>query len=200
MMYKQQHWISGALALLLILESGCVPLAVTGAGTVGSAAAEERGIGGAWDDTAVKTKILWHYAQEKNGLSGMIDVVVRQGRALLTGTVSDPKMKVRAVQLAWKVKGVREVVDEIHFGQESAGDYANDSWLTTKVKTALLFRKDVHSINYNVQTIKGVLYLMGVAPNEAEKKRVISTVRRIEGVKEVVSLVEVGRHPTKEEK
>lgn len=177
---------------------GCAPAIVGGAGAVATSAAEERGIGGVWDDSAIKTKILWHYGQQKNGMIHHIDVVVRQGKVLLTGTVKSPQMKLLAVRLAWKVKGVAEVADELAVGnEESFATYTSDSWVTTKVKTALLFDEDVNSLNYNVQTIKGVVYLMGVAANETDRRHAVERARRVNGVKEVVSYIEVGKkYPT----
>jgi osmotically-inducible protein OsmY len=183
-----------------VMLSGCAPVIVGGAATtVATAATEERGIGGVWDDTKIKTQILWHYSQEAQGPSGEVDVVVRQGRVLLTGTVDQPQKKIDAVRLAWKVPGVREVVDEIKIGSDTTlSGYAKDSWITTKAKSGLLFDEEIHSVNYNVQTLDGVVYVMGVAPNEQELKRVLDRVSRVAGVKEVVNFVEVGKKREKE--
>lgn len=177
--------------------SGCAPVILGGGAataTVATSATEERGIGGFWDDTKIKTQILWHYTREANILSSQVDVVVRQGRVLLTGALEDPRLKVEAVRLAWKVPGVREVMDEISLeNQETIASYTNDVWITTKVKSALFFDKEIHSANYNIQTINGVVYIMGVAPNAPELKKVLDISSRINGVKEVVNLVQVGK-------
>lgn len=184
---------------MVLSVPGCAPVIVGGAATtVASSAAEERGITGVWDDTKIKTQILWHYRQLDKGPSGDIEVVVRQGCVLLTGSVDQPEAKVEAVRLAWKVPGVREVKDEITIGKsETITSFANDSWITTKIKSTLLFDKDVHSVNYNVQTINGVVYVMGVSPNERELNKVLDRVRRVPGVKEVVNYVEVGKKDVK---
>jgi len=182
-------------ALVLSTLTACAPALIGGgAATVTGAASQERGIDGVASDAAVVSKIMWHYTKENNGLSGMVDVVSRQGKVLLTGTVDEPKKKVDAVRLAWLVKGVKEVVDEIKVAQEeSFATFTQDSWLTTKIKTALLFDKNIHSINYNIQTIEGKVYVMGVAPNQAELDRLMNKVRRVGGVKEVINLVQVGK-------
>jgi len=191
-----------AFGLVGLMLSGCAPVIVGGAATtVVTAASEERGIGGVWDDTKIKTQILWHYSNETNGPSGEVDVVVRQGRVLLTGTVDQPQKKIDAVRLAWKVPGVREVVDEIKIGSTATiSAFAQDSWITTRAKSALIFDEEIHSVNYNVQTHDGIVYLMGVASNEQELQKALDRVSRIAGVKEVVNFVEIGKkkedHPS----
>lgn len=191
------------LILIGFLLSGCAPLILGGGaatGTVAAATTEERGISGFWDDTKIKSQILWHYSREAEALTYQVEVVVRQGRVLLTGSVDDPQLKVEAVKIAWKVPGVREVVDEISLeNQETMASYTNDIWITTKVKSALLFERAIHSANYNVQTVNGVVYLMGIAPNRRELDKVIFLIRRITGVKEVVNFVQ-DRMPNKNKK
>lgn len=191
------NWILWTVILANTLQ-GCAPMVVGGAGALVTTAAEERGLGGVWDDSSIKTKILWYYGKEKNGMVHQIDVVVRQGRVLLTGTVSTPQIKLAAVRLAWKVKGVVEVMDELKIGNEASfATYTTDSWITTKVKAALLFDRDVNSLNYNIQTIKGVVYLMGVAANEHDCRHAVERARRVTGVKEVVNYIEIGKkYPT----
>jgi osmotically-inducible protein OsmY len=185
------------LLIVSLALSGCAPAVIGGGAataSVATSATEERGIGGFWDDTKIKTQILWHYNREADILTSQVDVVVRQGRVLLTGTVDKPRLKVEAVRLAWKVPGVREVMDEISLeNQETMGSYTHDIWITTKVKSALFFDKEIHSANYNIQTINGVVYIMGVAPDAKELKQVLHICRRINGVKEVVNFVQVGK-------
>ena len=176
------------------MQQGCAPVAVAG-GAAGATftAAEERGVSGAWDDTKIKSKILWKYNKKSQGLFGVVDVVVRQGKVLLTGTVEDPLKKVDAVRFAWEVPGVKAVVDEVKVGKDSINDFAKDSWITTQLKTNLVFNGDVHSINFNLQTINQTVYIMGVARSRDELERVIHTARTISGVKEVVNYAVIGK-------
>jgi osmotically-inducible protein OsmY len=191
-----------ALAILGSSLSGCAPLVIGGGAVtaaVASSATEERGFSGFWDDAKIKSQILWHYSREADFLANQVDVVVRQGIVLLTGAVDQPRLKVEAVRLAWKVPGVREVRDEISLeNKETMGSYTHDIWITTRVKSALLFEKGIHSSNYNVQTVNGVVYLMGIAPSAGERDRVLFLTRRIDGVKEVVNFVQVGMHQKNE--
>jgi osmotically-inducible protein OsmY len=200
--WKNSSFLIGFFLLVNLLVSGCAPLMVgSAATTVATTATEERTVSGIWDDSKIKTQIIWHYSKHKNDLAGRVDVVVRQGRVLLTGTVDTPQQKIKAVKLAWKVPGVREVMDEISLNkEETLSGYAQDSWVTTQVKSALLFAKDVHSSNYSIQTINGVVYLMGVAASKKELNAALYHVRRVAGVKEVVNFVQLPQKPQKKER
>ena len=79
-----------ALIGLGISLEGCVPTAVIGgAAAVGSSAAEERGIGGVLSDAEIKTRLNVIYSSRDPDLFADVDIVVRQGRVLLTGTVEN---------------------------------------------------------------------------------------------------------------
>lgn len=177
-----------SVALISVITSGCAPTIVGGGATVITSAAEERGVSGVYDDAKIKTQIVWKLSQAGSAKFGHVDVVVRQGKVLLTGTVKNPEDKIDAVNMAWKVKGVREVVDEISSThQVTLSNYAKDSWITTKVKSTLLFDDKVSSINYNVQTINGVVYLMGIAPSQQDLETALNRISQISGVSEVVN-------------
>src|SRR5690606_17590191 len=112
------------------------------------------------------------------------------GRVLLTGKVNTPDTKVTAVRLAWQPNGVREVIDEIVVtDKDSIGDLTNDTWITTQVKSKLLFNKDVRSINYSVETVNAVVYLIGIARSQAELETATAIASTVKGVKRVISHV-----------
>lgn len=173
------------------LSSGCEPFMVVGTGAaVTTSAAEERGIGGVLSDSSIKTRIQVRYMEQSPELAQAIDVVVRQGRVLLTGTIKDPRMQIDAVRLAWKVDGVQEVIDEtVVGGAGGIGAYANDTWITTQIKSKMIFEKSIQSLNYNIQSIKGTVYVMGIAQSQRELDRVIDIARRTNKVKKVISYV-----------
>ena len=177
-----------SVALISVITSGCAPTIVCGGATVITSAAEERGVSGVYDDAKIKTQIVWKLSQAGSAKFGHVDVVVRQGKVLLTGTVKNPEDKVDAVNMTWKVKGVKEVVDEISSThQVTLSNYAKDGWITTKVKSVLLFDDKVSSINYNVQTINGIVYLMGIAPSQQDLDTALNRISQISGVNEVVN-------------
>ncbi len=69
--------------------------------------------------------------------------------------------------------------------QESAGNYIDDSVITTKVKTAILNDSDLKVLEINVVTSKGVVQLSGFVKTAADEHHAIEIARGIEGVKSV---------------
>jgi osmotically-inducible protein OsmY len=68
---------------------------------------------------------------------------------------------------------------------ESAGEVVDDSWITTKVKSAFVEDPTVSALNIKVETFKGVVQLSGFANNTTEIQRAAEIARGIKGVKEV---------------
>jgi hyperosmotically inducible protein len=65
------------------------------------------------------------------------------------------------------------------------GEAANDTWLTTKVKSALLADQATSGLDVQVETENGVVQLSGFVSSETEKQRAEEVARSIKGVKQV---------------
>lgn len=179
-----------ALLLASSLLTGCIPLVAVGAGTAGVAVAQEGGISAAVTDTTIKATINDLYYRHDQEMFQRVKMTVEQGRVLLTGVVQNPEHRVEAVRLAWQAKGVKQVINEIQVGaKRTIGDAASDTRITGQLKTQMLFYKDIQSINYSIDTVNGVVYLMGVAQDQKELNRVIRLAQKVDGVKQVVSYV-----------
>lgn len=188
-----------SLALFLAATtSGCDPItvAVGGAATVGVGAAEERGLEGAVDDTKIRASINDLWFRQDFELFRDVTLTINEGRVMLTGSVKKPETRVDAVRLAWQAAGVRQVIDEIQVEDQSGVmDYAGDVWIANKLRTRLMFDGQVKNINYTVDVVNGVIYLMGIAQNQEELDRVVATARDISNVKRVVSHVVLKNDP-----
>jgi osmotically-inducible protein OsmY len=66
---------------------------------------------------------------------------------------------------------------------------ANDSWLTTKVKTRMLADAEVAARKIKVITENGTVYLMGLLPRE-EADQAVEVVRSVYGVQRIVKVFE----------
>ena len=179
-----------ALASALALSS-CVVAAVGAAGgAVGMGAAEERGFEGAVDDTKIKTDISATYFDKKFEMFHNITVDVSEGRVMLTGSVAESGMREEAVKVAWQTAGVRAVIDEIQVTSEGGfKSGVDDAWVANKLRTQLMFDGNVKNINYTVEVENGVVYLFGIAQDQAELDRVIAMARNISDVKKIVNHV-----------
>ncbi len=181
---------------LLLSGCGAVGLAAGAGALVGTTASKEGGLQAGVGDAAIKAQIndLWFKHDVK--MFSKLSMTIDQGRVLLTGVVQNPEDRVEAVRLAWQPKGVKQVINEIRVGESSSwGTIAKDEWITAELKTRLIANKGVQSINYNIETLQGSVYLMGVAQNQAELDRVIRIARAIKGVKEVISYVKLTGEP-----
>jgi osmotically-inducible protein OsmY len=182
----------------ILLSSACTPLGMaTGAAAgVGNAASKEGGIGGAVTDASIKGKINELWFNYNIDTFSKLSTTVNQGRVLLTGVVQNPEDRVEAVRLVWQVKGVKQVINEIRVADsEGLPGFVRDNWITTRLRTALTFEKNVQSLNYSIDTVQGVVYLMGVAMSQNELNTVMNLARTIPNVKQVVSYVKLVGEP-----
>jgi osmotically-inducible protein OsmY len=184
-----------ALPLLAAL-GGCAGLAVSAGATVATAAAEERGVKGAANDLAIAAAVTALWVKNAPGLVADLDVTVSEGRVLLTGTVANPKRRLEAVRLAWRASGVKTVLNEIEVrGSEGISGYARDGWITAQLVSRLSFDRSVHYINYTIETVNRIVYLMGIAQDQAEIDRITSHARQVRYVRQVVSHVRLKNDP-----
>ncbi len=180
-------------ALLALLATGGCSFwgTVAGGAAVGATAAQtEKGFRRSVADTEIRLTIndLWFKADEE--MFRKVNLQVQEGRVLLSGNVRLPEQRIEAVRLAWQAPGVREVINEIEVNDTSTlTNAARDTWISTELQTTLLFDGEVSSIDYSIETVNQVVYLMGVAQSQAELNRVVGHAKDISYVRRVVSYV-----------
>ena len=185
-------WAVVGLAVVAVAGTACVPLVVGAGGTAVVAAHEKRGLRGFATDTAITAQINELWLKHSIDLYQRLTTHVDQGRVLLTGRAADPQMRLDAVRLAWQATGVKEVINEIQVDNESTlVDSAKDSWISTQLRTRLTFDGAVAGRNYNIDTVNGVVYLMGWAAGQEELDRVIGHARAIPNVQRIVNYVQM---------
>lgn len=202
MMLRPRSIIAVPIAMLAALALGaCDPITiVAGGGAVtGVAAAQERGIKHAANDAAIKIGISDRLLKKSTDLFGKVSVTVVESRVLITGAVRSDASRDEAGQLAWLAEGVREVMNEIQVTPD--GDFADigrDYWISTRLRGEILTDRDISDINYSIETVNGVVYLIGIAQNDDEIARVTNHARTISGVRRVVSHVILKTDPRRQ--
>ncbi len=63
----------------------------------------------------------------------------------------------------------------------------SDSWITDKVKSSLVYTKQVPGLSIKVSTHDGVVTLSGRVDNQAEHTSAIKTAKNIKGVKSIIT-------------
>ena len=191
---------AAALSVTVLLGAslqGCASAVIGVGATAGTAAMEERGLAGVADDRASRLRINALLSDKDERLWRKVGMQVYMGRVLLTGTVETEAMRADAVRLAWSAKGVKEVINELQLADSGgASGFARDTWISTQLKFALLFDKQVSSINYSIETVLGTVYLIGLAQDRVELNRVMNHARGMSYVKKVVNYVQIKRPPS----
>lgn len=195
---KARHVSLMGIVLLSFSISACTPLGIaTGVGaTAGIAAAKEGGIRQSVRDTQIAATINDLWFKHDVEMFRKTNLTVQQGRVLVTGVVQDPEHRVEAIRLAWQAPHVKQVINEIQVADsEGITGFVRDSWITTQLRAAILLDRDVSSINYTIDTVQGVVYLMGNAADQQELNRVMEHARTTKYVRQVVSYVKMLGEP-----
>jgi osmotically-inducible protein OsmY len=180
---------SMVVAVSALALSGCAGVVIGAGASAGVAAAEERGLEGAIDDTKIRVQINDLWFRRDVEMYRKVGLDIHEGRVMLTGVVPNDEARAEAVRLTWQAAGVREVYNEISVDPqgEALMDRSRDTWIEQKFKAKLLFDRDIKNINYVVNVVDGTVYLMGVAQNQAEIDQVVAYARDIANVQRVVS-------------
>jgi osmotically-inducible protein OsmY len=177
----------------LFLLSSCVESVIVGSIATTAIAVRVKSISNSRDDVVITTKILRSLAKNNLKMPGnMIDITVDEGRILLTGIVKDKKYIKIAIDEIWKVKNVKEIINEIEINDNfrifiSAKQYIKDSFITSRIESKILANKDLDSFNYKIITVNNVVYLLGIANDNDDIDNITSLVAKIKNVKKVVS-------------
>ena len=175
-----------------ILLAHCAQVVTGTAVKVATVSQEERSIGEFVDDAIIKTVIKNTYFDQSENLFFNIDVEVSQGRVLLTGTVDNIDLKIEATRIAWSVNGVKTVINEIQISNsDSILNFADDLVISTKILGKLMIEEDINSLNYNIETVNKLVYIIGIAQNEKERDLVLAIAKDVYGVEEVINYINI---------
>jgi len=180
------------LAPVALALGGCVPLVAGAGGAAAVGASQDRGLEQVVDDNEIAFEINRKLLAQHSNLYSGVSTQVRKGRVLLTGRVPAQEDRIAVTRLVWSIGGVKEVINELHVGKEgSFSQSVSDTTISTRLRARLTGDSNVSGINYSIETVDGVVYLMGTALDRAELDRVMAHARDIKGVRNVVSYVEV---------
>jgi hyperosmotically inducible protein len=152
-------------------------------------------------DDALRTRVSNVLERDAALAESDIDVEsVIDGIVVLSGRADTLSAHRRALEDARSVEGVQQVASEIRSPDELAdreiwneaesteptlGDAASDTWITAKVKAALLADDQVDGLDVNVDTHRGVVTLFGEVETEAKRNAAEREAKQISGVKGV---------------
>src|SRR5476651_2533001 len=120
----------------------------------------------------------------------------KDGVVTLTGTVAEESHKSMAENTVASLPGVKSVDNQLTIKGEQPAEHS-DTWITTKVKTTLLFHRNVSGTGTSVYTKDGVVTLQGVADSAAQKELTTEYAKDIDHVKSVNNEMTIGKTPAK---
>mgnify|MGYP001157297247 FL=1 len=178
------------ISIIILFLQSCGPMI----GTVGmvslGAASKEKGLGTTINDNLIKTKIsnlIFKYDKE---LIADTKIFVNNGSVLFTGKVSKPEDKIEFTKLAWTIRGVREVNNEVQITDTSSiKNIARDLASMGEIRARMMSDKSINSINYSIDVVNDKVYISGVAANETELNLVKNHASTARFVKEVYSYI-----------
>ena len=177
---------------VLAIFSGCA----AGVGSKGifgtgvSVALDPRTVGTQVDDSIMQKKISTKLIAKNRKYFLSVKTKVLDGKIFITGKVDDPEEKLQITKLAWETKGARSVRNDIKIKEEfNFKQSAKDILITSQLRSAMIFNKNIKATNYQIDTYKKKIYVYGIALTSDEKDLVINEAKEILDVQDVVASI-----------
>ena len=179
------------LILISLILNNCVGVSSTGIfGTGVSVAIDPRSLGTQIDDSIMQKNLSARILLTDKNYFLSVKSKVLDGRIFLTGKVEDPEEKLKLTKVAWETDGVRSVRNDIKIKEEfDFKQSAKDILITSQLRTALIFNKEIKATNYQIDTYKKKIYIYGIASSKNEKDLVIQEAKEILDVEDVVASI-----------
>ena len=179
------------ILFFLFFLTACVGSSSGGVfGTGVSIALDPRTLGTQIDDSIMQKNLFARLAFTDKKYLVKISVKVLDGRIFLSGKADEPEEKLLITKMAWETKGARSVKNNIAIKQKfSFKNVATDVLITSQLRAALIFNKNVKAANFNIDTINQKTYVFGIAHSEDEKKEIIQEAKQIVDLKELVTSI-----------
>ena len=179
------------LILISLILNNCVGVSSTGIfGTGVSVAIDPRSLGTQIDDSIMQKNLSARIILIDKNYFLSVKSKVLDGRIFLTGKVNDPEEKLKLTKVAWETEGVRSVRNDIKIKEEfDFKQSAKDILITSQLRTALIFNKDIKATNYQIDTYKQKIYIYGIASSKNEKDLVIQESKEILNVEDVIASI-----------
>jgi osmotically-inducible protein OsmY len=145
-------------------------------------------------DSRIESSAAKSYAFKTYLKNDSIKTVSQDGVVTLTGMVAEESHKSLAENTVASLPGVKSVDNQLKVSGEQPAEHS-DAWITTKVKTALLFHRHVSATGTTVYTKDGVVTLQGEASSLAQKELTTEYARDIDNVKEVKNEMTIAKTP-----
>ena len=179
------------LFVSLLFFNGCVGVSSTGIfGTGVSIALDPRSVGTQIDDSVMQKNLGARLILKDKNYLLAVKTKALDGRIFITGKVNNPEEKLQITKLALETKGVRSVRNDIKIKESfNFTQSAKDLLITSQLRTALIFDKEIKATNYQIDTYKKKIFIYGISLTSEERKKVINEAKEILDVEDVVASI-----------
>jgi len=174
-----------------LIFSSCVGVSSRGIfGTGVSVALDPRTIGTQVDDSIMQKNLSARILLMDSKYFISVKSKVLDGRIFLTGKVDNPEEKLKLTKLAWETSGVRSVRNDIKIKEEfNFQQSAKDILITSQLRSAMIFNKNIKATNYQIDTYKKKIYVYGIALTSDERDLVVKEAEEILDVEDVIASI-----------
>ena len=173
------------------LLSGCVGTASKGFfGTGVSVAFDPRSVGTQIDDSIMQKNVAARILLRDSTYLLSINTKVLDGRIFITGKVDNPEEKLQITKLAWETDGVRSVKNDLKIKENfNFKQSAKDLLITSQLRSALIFNKNIKATNYQIDTYKKKIFIYGISMDLEERTEVLNEAKEILDVEDVIASI-----------
>lgn len=198
--------VTSILALPLLLLGACTT-PTTIVSDVVKAPFEERVTEEQVVDVKIRIAIYDRLADIDSSLLLDISADVWKQRVLMTGSLSDAKLRNQVVRAARDDPRIVDFYNEIQIVDEdeqaqrrtwmenakktgnSVVAVAGDMWIESKISALLLGEDAISSVNYRWRSVLGDVSIIGEAETSSELNRVLQIIRDTKGVRSIESYI-----------
>lgn len=143
-------------------------------------------------DLSLQAALNLALIQLDTALYHQICLKVFEGNVLLAGRVPSKELHTKLINTTRTIPGIKKVFDNTTIGgSRDMSEYLSDAWKSTQIASKIFANSRLLPDNYAVETVDDIVYLLGRAPSIPVRQEVIDIARRLEGIKKVVSYIEV---------
>lgn len=145
-------------------------------------------------DSRIETAAEKSYVYKTYLKDDSIKTSSKDGVVTLTGTVSEESHRTLAENTVDSLPGVKSVDNQLTITGAQPAEHS-DTWISMKVKSALLFHRNVSGTGTSVYVKDGIVTLQGVASSMAQKELTTEYAKDVDNVKEVDNNMTIAATP-----
>ena len=183
-----------SVSLLTLSLSGCAGIFIAGAATTANLVTDTRTTKQIWNDNNIEFEVA--AITNKQPYRGNVRITASsyRGSVVLMGQATTDSERRAFENQAKEVAGVESIHNQVRVKEPlTISAISNDSWITTKVKSALL--ADLNGIKVKVITEDSEVFLLGLVSRE-HADIATEVARNVSGVKQVIRAFEYGEEET----